>query len=76
MTFGFSRDDATKFLNDYYAKGIFESDPFAPVDQEGVGELRRLQLPKQNQLDQTSHLVSVVNTEEIHKRLSSAITSV
>lgn len=39
MTFGFSRDDAGKFLNDYYAKKIFESDPFARLDQEGVGKL-------------------------------------
>ncbi len=46
MTFGFSRDDATKFLNDYYAKGIFESDPFAHVDQEGVGELMKIAIAK------------------------------
>jgi pyruvate,orthophosphate dikinase len=39
MTFGFSRDDAGKFLNDYYEKKIFESDPFAHVDQIGVGKL-------------------------------------
>ena len=39
MTFGFSRDDAGKFLDDYYKKGIFESDPFAKLDQNGVGKL-------------------------------------
>ena len=39
MTYGFSRDDAGKFLNDYYAKQIFEQDPFARLDQEGVGQL-------------------------------------
>ncbi len=39
MTFGFSRDDAGKFLSDYYEKKIFESDPFAHVDQDGVGKL-------------------------------------
>lgn len=39
MTFGFSRDDAGKFLNDYYAKKIYESDPFARLDQVGVGKL-------------------------------------
>ena len=39
MTFGFSRDDAAKFLNEYYAKGIFENDPFAKLDQNGVGKL-------------------------------------
>ena len=39
LTYGFSRDDASKFLNDYYAKNIFESDPFAKLDQNGVGKL-------------------------------------
>ena len=42
MTFGFSRDDAAKFLNDYYAKKIFESDPFARIDQKGVGRLMQM----------------------------------
>lgn len=41
MTFGFSRDDATKFLNDYYSKSIFESDPFAKIDRDGVGSLMK-----------------------------------
>ena len=39
MTFGYSRDDASKFLTDYYQKGILEHDPFASIDQEGVGKL-------------------------------------
>ena len=39
MTFGFSRDDAGKFLKDYKAKNILDSDPFAAVDQKGVGKL-------------------------------------
>ncbi len=39
MTFGFSRDDAAKFLGEYYDKKIFESDPFARIDEEGVGQL-------------------------------------
>ncbi|MDD4688303.1 MAG: pyruvate, phosphate dikinase [Eubacteriales bacterium] len=39
MTFGFSRDDAGKFLSDYYAHSIYESDPFARLDQTGVGKL-------------------------------------
>ncbi len=39
MTFGFSRDDAGKFLADYYDKKIFVNDPFAHVDQKGVGKL-------------------------------------
>ena len=42
MTFGFSRDDAAKFLGDYYSKNIYEHDPFATVDQEGVGELMKI----------------------------------
>ena len=39
MTFGYSRDDASKFLTDYYQKGILDQDPFASIDQEGVGKL-------------------------------------
>ena len=39
MTFGFSRDDAGKFLNAYYDTKIFENDPFAKLDQTGVGKL-------------------------------------
>ena len=39
MTFGFSRDDAGKFLDYYYEKKIYESDPFAHLDQKGVGKL-------------------------------------
>ena len=46
MTFGFSRDDAAKFLKDYYEKGIYEQDPFAKLDQEGVGELMRIACEK------------------------------
>ena len=39
MTFGFSRDDAGKFLDSYYDNKIYESDPFAKLDQKGVGQL-------------------------------------
>ena len=46
LTYGFSRDDASKFLNDYYKKGIFESDPFAKIDRTGVGELMRIAVEK------------------------------
>ncbi len=49
MTYGFSRDDASKFLGDYYKKQIFESDPFAKVDQEGVGELMKIAIEKGKQ---------------------------
>ena len=42
MTFGFSRDDAGTFLEDYYAKKIYESDPFSKIDQIGVGKLMKM----------------------------------
>ena len=42
MTFGFSRDDAGKFLSEYYTKKIYESDPFAKLDQNGVGKLVKM----------------------------------
>jgi pyruvate,orthophosphate dikinase len=42
MTLGFSRDDAGKFIADYKQKGIFKEDPFATIDQEGVGKLMRM----------------------------------
>ena len=46
MTFGFSRDDAGKFLEDYYGKGVYESDPFARLDQTGVGALVQMAAEK------------------------------
>ncbi|MBQ8293181.1 MAG: pyruvate, phosphate dikinase [Bacilli bacterium] len=42
MTFGFSRDDAGKFLNSYYDTKIYENDPFAKIDQTGVGKLMKM----------------------------------
>ena len=42
MTFGFSRDDAGKFLGSYYENKIFESDPFARLDTHGVGKLMEM----------------------------------
>ncbi len=42
MTFGFSRDDAGKFLDDYYSRKIYESDPFARIDQAGVGKFMQM----------------------------------
>ena len=42
MTYGFSRDDAGKFLNAYYDAKIFENDPFAKLDQDGVGKLMEM----------------------------------
>ena len=46
MTFGFSRDDAGKFLVDYYKSKIYESDPFAKLDQNGVGQLIEMAVTK------------------------------
>ena len=46
MTFGFSRDDAGKFLDAYYKGKIYESDPFARLDQEGVGQLVQMACEK------------------------------
>ncbi len=46
MTFGFSRDDAGKFLTSYYKSKIYESDPFAKLDQNGVGQLVKMAAEK------------------------------
>lgn len=46
MTFGFSRDDAARFLADYYDKQIYESDPFARIDETGVGQLVQIAVEK------------------------------
>ena len=46
MTFGFSRDDAGKFLGSYYEKKIYEQDPFARLDQKGVGQLVKMAVEK------------------------------
>ena len=46
MAFGFSRDDAAKFLEEYYNKKIYESDPLARLDQTGVGELVKIAVEK------------------------------
>ena len=46
MTFGFSRDDAAKFLNAYYDNKIYEQDPFGKLDQTGVGQLVKIAAEK------------------------------
>ncbi len=53
MTFGFSRDDAGKFLGEYYSKNIYDFDPFARIDEEGVGQLveHAVKLGKQTRPD-------------------------
>ncbi|WP_029501910.1 pyruvate, phosphate dikinase [Lachnoclostridium phytofermentans] len=50
MTFGFSRDDAGKFLDAYYKSKIYESDPFARLDQNGVGQLVKMACEKGRQV--------------------------
>jgi pyruvate,orthophosphate dikinase len=49
MTFGFSRDDTGKFIDDYYKQQIYESDPFARLDQAGVGMLVKMACEKGRQ---------------------------
>ena len=56
MTFGFSRDDAGKFLNAYYNKKIYESDPFAKLDQKGVGKLVKMAVDLGKQTRPDIHL--------------------
>lgn len=56
LSYGFSRDDAGKFLNDYYNAKIFESDPFAKLDQTGVGELVKMAVEKGRKTRPNIHL--------------------
>jgi len=51
MTFGYSRDDAVKFLPAYLKKGILEKDPFVSIDQEGVGDLMKLAVEKSRKVN-------------------------
>jgi pyruvate,orthophosphate dikinase len=56
MTFGFSRDDAGKFLSDYYKSKIYEQDPFAHLDQNGVGQLIKIAVEKGKKTRPDIHL--------------------
>lgn len=56
LTYGFSRDDASKFLDTYYEKGIFEKDPFAKIDEYGVGKLITLATKKGRRVRPTIEL--------------------
>ena len=56
MTFGFSRDDAGKFLPSYYANKIYEEDPFKTLDQKGVGELIKMAVQKGRNTRPNLHL--------------------
>ena len=55
MTYGFSRDDSTKFLNAYYDAKILEGDPFAKLDQTGVGQLMEIAMEKGKKVRPTLH---------------------
>lgn len=56
MTFGFSRDDAGKFLNAYYDTKIFENDPFAKLDQKGVGKLMEMSITLGRPVNEKLHI--------------------
>lgn len=56
MTFGFSRDDAAKFLSAYYEKKIYEQDPFGKLDQTGVGSLIKIAVEKGKSTRSDIHL--------------------
>lgn len=56
MTYGFSRDDAGKFLPDYYSKKIFEQDPFAHVDTKGVGRLIKIAVEDGRKANKDLHI--------------------
>ncbi|MGM9666104.1 MAG: pyruvate, phosphate dikinase, partial [Eubacteriales bacterium] len=56
MTFGFSRDDAGKFLGSYYENKIYENDPFARIDQNGVGKLMKMAVDLGKEVRPNMHL--------------------
>lgn len=56
MTFGFSRDDSSKFLEAYYESKIFESDPFARLDQNGVGKLMKMAIELGKKVNPSLHV--------------------
>ena len=56
MTYGFSRDDAGKFLNAYYDAKIFENDPFAKLDQDGVGKLMKMAIDLGRPVNSSLHV--------------------
>ena len=76
-TFGFSRDDAGKFITDYISRGILKVDPFQVLDQEGVGALMKMACEKGRKCaGRTSSSESAVSTAANRHPWSSAIASV
>ena len=65
MTYGFSRDDAGKFLNAYYDAKIFENDPFAKLDQVGVGKLMKMAIELGKPVNPNLHVGICVSMVEI-----------
>ncbi len=77
MTFGFSRDDAGKFLDYYYDRKIYENDPFAKLDQKGVGRLIEMAAKLGRTANPDLHLgICGESTAATPLALSSATTSV
>ena len=72
MTFGFSRDDAAKFLGAYYENKIYEFDPFAKLDQAGVGRMIEMAVTLGRKTRRTSSWASVANTAATRRPSSSA----
>ncbi len=68
MTFGFSRDDAGKFLAITMTKKIYEQDPFATVDQKGVGKLVKMASEREESTRPNINLVFVVNMVVIQRQ--------
>lgn len=63
MTFGFSRDDAGKFIREYIDKSVFEKDPFQRIDREGVGRLMQTAVELGKRQDRTFSWAFVGNME-------------
>ena len=72
MTYGFSRDDAGKFLNAYYDAKIFENDPFAKLDQTGVGKLMDMAIALGKPVNPNLHVGICGEHGEIQALLNSA----
>ena len=72
MTFGFSRDDAGKFLKYYLAKGILTKDPFVTLDTVGVGQLVKMAIEKGRNTKPISRWVSAASTAATRPRFISA----